>query len=84
MDKNWSNLFVKKFKNFFFSFKKKQAIPRTVLYDRKTGNNLVQWPVKEIEKLRLGSKNFENVTLDTGSIIPLHVGSATQVSLIWY
>lgn len=58
-----------------------QAIPRTVLFDKKTGSNLLLWPVDEVEKLRLGGKSFDSVTLETGSIVPLDVGSATQLDI---
>lgn len=58
-----------------------QAIPRTVLFDKKTGKNLLQWPVEEVEKLRTSSKSFDNVALETGSILHLDVGSATQLDI---
>lgn len=56
-----------------------QGIPRTVLFDQKTGSNLLQWPVEEIEKLRLSSKDFNKVEVKAGSVEPLQVGTATQV-----
>ena len=57
-----------------------QSIPRTVLLDTKTGSNLLQWPVVEVENLRMSSKSFDGVALDRGSIVPLDVGKATQVN----
>ncbi|XP_042378263.1 beta-fructofuranosidase 1-like [Zingiber officinale] len=54
-----------------------QAIPRTVVFDQKTGSNLLQWPVEEVERLRIAGKEFANVTLAAGSVVPLDVGAAT-------
>ncbi|KAL3499527.1 hypothetical protein ACH5RR_038620 [Cinchona calisaya] len=59
-----------------------QSIPRTVLFDKKTGTNVLQWPVEEVEKLRLSSKSFDNVEVKPGSIVPLDVGSATQSDIV--
>lgn len=50
-----------------------------MLFDQKTGSNLLQWPVEEIEKLRLNKKNFDKVQVKAGSVVPLDVGTATQV-----
>ena len=57
-----------------------QSIPRTVLLDTKTGSNLLQWPVVEVENLRMSGKSFDGVALDRGSVVPLDVGKATQVN----
>ena len=56
-----------------------QTIPRTVLFDDKTGTNILQWPVQEIESLRRTSTNFEDVLIEPGSVVPLDIGTATQV-----
>ena len=56
-----------------------QAIPRTVVFDTKTRTNLLQWPVEEVESLRSESYDFENLKLEPGSVLPLNIGSATQV-----
>lgn len=57
-----------------------QTIPRTVLFDNKTGANIIQWPVEEIETLRLGnSSEFNEVLVEPGSMVRLDIGSATQV-----
>lgn len=56
-----------------------QGIPRTVALDTKTGSNLLQWPVEEVDSLRLTSKKFKKIELKPGSVMPLDVGSATQV-----
>ncbi|GAV85479.1 Glyco_hydro_32N domain-containing protein/Glyco_hydro_32C domain-containing protein/DUF3357 domain-containing protein [Cephalotus follicularis] len=59
-----------------------QGIPRTVLLDTKTGSNLLQWPVEEVQSLRLSSKKFEKVQVKPGSVVPLAVGPATQLDII--
>lgn len=55
-------------------------MPRTIAFDRKTGRNLLQWPVEEIEMLRKSSKEFNNVKLQPGAIVPLDVESSVQVT----
>lgn len=52
-----------------------------MLLDLKTGSNLLQWPVKEVESLRASSQEFTNINISTGSVVPLDVRSATQVVL---
>lgn len=59
-----------------------QTIPRTVLLDQKTGRNLLQWPVEEVESLRNGYFEFDGVEVAAGSVVPLDVGSATQVDVL--
>lgn len=57
------------------------AFPRTLLMDRKTGTNLLQWPVEEVEKLRTDNYNFSDINISAGSVVPLYVGgTADQVS----
>ncbi|KAI4323841.1 hypothetical protein L6164_023416 [Bauhinia variegata] len=58
-----------------------QTIPRDVLFDKKTGTHLLQWPVEEIESLRLRSQEFESVLVKPGSVVPLQIGSATQLDI---
>ncbi|KAL5810923.1 hypothetical protein ACOSQ4_027491 [Xanthoceras sorbifolium] len=58
-----------------------QTIPRTVLFDNKTGTNIVQWPVQEIEGLRQKSTHFEDVLIKPGSVVPLDIGTATQLDI---
>ncbi|XVE65030.1 hypothetical protein DITRI_Ditri07aG0149200 [Diplodiscus trichospermus] len=67
MEKGWASL---------------QSIPRAILLDKKTGSNLLQWPVEEIESLRLKKNVFNQVKVQAGSVIPLDVGSATQLDII--
>ena len=56
-----------------------QGIPRTVTLDKKTGSNLIQWPAAEVDSLRLRSDEFENLKARPGSVMPLDIGTATQV-----
>ncbi|KAL7001695.1 Beta-fructofuranosidase, soluble isoenzyme I [Sarracenia purpurea var. burkii] len=58
-----------------------QTIPRTVVFDKKTGSNILQWPVEEVEKLRLNSTEFDGVELEPGSVVPLNISSATQLDI---
>ncbi|KAF6133892.1 hypothetical protein GIB67_040656 [Kingdonia uniflora] len=58
-----------------------QGVPRTVVFDKKTKSNILQWPVHEIESLRLGNKMFNNIELKSGSVVPLNVGKATQLDI---
>ncbi|MCL7022469.1 hypothetical protein MKW94_021360, partial [Papaver nudicaule] len=54
------------------------AVPREVTFDKKTKTNLIQWPVEEVEDLRLSSKKFEDVKVESGSVVHLDVDTATQ------
>ncbi|XP_059449749.1 acid beta-fructofuranosidase 1, vacuolar-like [Corylus avellana] len=58
-----------------------QTIPRTVLFDNKTGTNILQWPVEEVESLRLNSTDFDGVLVEPGSIVELDIGTATQLDI---
>ncbi|KAI4965640.1 hypothetical protein ZWY2020_051210 [Hordeum vulgare] len=58
-----------------------QSIPRTVLLDTKTGSNLLQWPVVEVENLRMRGKRFDGLDMPPGSVVPLDVGRATQLDV---
>ncbi|KAH6804163.1 Glycosyl hydrolases family 32 protein [Perilla frutescens var. frutescens] len=59
-----------------------QSIPRTVVFDKKTGSNILQWPVEEVESLRSKSIEFNDVKLAPGSIVPLSVDSSSQFDLV--
>ncbi|XP_022874390.1 acid beta-fructofuranosidase 2, vacuolar-like [Olea europaea var. sylvestris] len=59
-----------------------QAIPRTILLDKKTGSNLVLWPVEEVETLRLKKKVFDKLEAKAGEVVPLEVGSVTQIDIM--
>lgn len=58
-----------------------KSIPRTVLLDTKTGSNLLQWPVVEVENLRMRGKSFDGLAVQAGSVVPLDVGKATQLDI---
>lgn len=58
-----------------------QAIPRVVTFDMKTKTNIIQWPVEEVESLRVNSTEFKKVKVEPGSIVPLDVGSASQLDI---
>ncbi|KAK9292341.1 hypothetical protein L1049_020307 [Liquidambar formosana] len=55
------------------------TMPRVVAFDNKTRTNLLQWPVEEVESLRMNSTEFSGVDLEPGSVVPLSIGMATQV-----
>ncbi|PIM99149.1 Beta-fructofuranosidase (invertase) [Handroanthus impetiginosus] len=59
-----------------------QAIPRTVAFDNKTGSNILQWPVEEVERLRMKRKVFNKVEAKPGSVVPLDVGSTSQLDIV--
>ncbi|XAR71807.1 Beta-fructofuranosidase [Bertholletia excelsa] len=59
-----------------------QGIPRTVVYDKKTGSNVLQWPVEEVESLRLNKMEFQGVELRPGSTVPLKLTSGTQLDIV--
>lgn len=62
-----------------------QNVPRTVVLDPKTQTNLIQWPVEETETLRSKKyEEFKDVILRPGSLVPLDIGSATEVTVILY
>ncbi|ONK59038.1 uncharacterized protein A4U43_C08F2330 [Asparagus officinalis] len=58
-----------------------QGLPRTVLFDVKTGSNLLTWPAEEVESLRSSSKNFSNIAIAAGSTVHLDVEDANQLDI---
>ncbi|KAM0823258.1 hypothetical protein ACQ4PT_070984 [Festuca glaucescens] len=58
-----------------------QSIPRTVVLDTKTGSNLIQWPVVEVETLRTNSTNLGSIIVEHGSVFPLSLHRATQLDI---
>ncbi|XBH75641.1 hypothetical protein VPH35_102385 [Triticum aestivum] len=58
-----------------------QSAPRMVVLDTKTGSNLLQWPVEEVETLRTNSTDLGGVTIDCGSVFPLSLHRATQLDI---
>ncbi|KAK8509206.1 hypothetical protein V6N13_062262 [Hibiscus sabdariffa] len=57
-----------------------QSVPRSILLS-KTGKQLVQWPVEEIEKLRTGNVSFENKKLEGGSVLEVSGITASQADM---
>lgn len=60
-----------------------QSIPRAVVFDKKTGTNILQWPVAEIKSLRKSSKKFDKLEVGPGSVVTLEVEKATQVCFLF-
>ncbi|KAF5731072.1 vacuolar invertase [Tripterygium wilfordii] len=58
------------------------TIPRTVLFDNKTGVNLLEWPVEEIETLRLNRTDVKDIEVGPGSVVPIDIGTATQLDIL--
>ncbi|KAK4436374.1 Beta-fructofuranosidase, soluble isoenzyme I [Sesamum alatum] len=58
-----------------------QSIPRTVVFDHKTGNDILQWPVEEVESLRSDCLEL-NVKLEPGSIVPIKVDSGSELDIV--
>lgn len=50
--------------------------------DKKTGKNILQWPVEEVDSLRLskGSVEINDVKLAPGALIQLALDSPSQVN----
>ncbi|KAK2978503.1 hypothetical protein RJ640_027280 [Escallonia rubra] len=59
-----------------------QGIPRTILFDKKTGSNILQWPIEEVEKLRLNSDEFNELEVKVGSVVSLDVSSGSQLDIM--
>ncbi|GAU20730.1 hypothetical protein TSUD_231440 [Trifolium subterraneum] len=58
------------------------GIPRTVMLDKKTGSNLLQWPIEEVERLRMKSYKFHNEKVMPGSVVSLDIGTeASQLDI---
>ncbi|KAK9077704.1 hypothetical protein SSX86_006041 [Deinandra increscens subsp. villosa] len=57
-----------------------QTIPRSIWLS-KSGDQLVQWPVKELEKLRTQKVHFENKELKGGSMIEISGITASQADV---
>ena len=53
-----------------------------MVFDKKTGTNILQWPVKEVESLRSRSYEINDVELKPGSLVPLKISSAAQVYIV--
>lgn len=56
-----------------------QTIPRAI-WLHKSGKQLVQWPVVEIEKLRANPVSWPTKILKGGELLQIHGVTAAQVS----
>ena len=59
-----------------------QSIPRTLALDEKTRTNLIQWPVEEIETLRMNATDLAGITVGAGSITRLPLHQAHQLDIL--
>nr|AAK72492.2 soluble acid invertase bfruct2 [Oryza sativa Japonica Group] len=58
-----------------------QAIPRSIVFDKKTGTNVLQRPEEEVESWSTRSKTFHDISFEPGSVVPIHVTGATQLDI---
>ncbi|KAG0567020.1 hypothetical protein KC19_7G104500 [Ceratodon purpureus] len=58
-----------------------QAIPRTVFYDDKTKNNLIQVPVEEVKELRGARVSERDVKLVPGGLVQVKGASGGQLDI---
>jgi hypothetical protein len=56
-----------------------QGIPRTLALDSKTGVNLIQWPIEEVNALRMGQVSKTDVKLDAGAVVQVEGAVGGQV-----
>lgn len=56
-----------------------KAIPRIVFFDNKTRNNLIQWPVEEVEELRGAQVTETDVELAPGALVEVQGANGGQV-----
>ncbi|KAG9141465.1 hypothetical protein Leryth_001909 [Lithospermum erythrorhizon] len=57
-----------------------QAIPRSIWLDE-SGKQLVQWPITEIEKLRMNEVNLHNELLKRDSVLEVHGITCSQADV---
>ncbi|KAL4570901.1 hypothetical protein LXL04_026565 [Taraxacum kok-saghyz] len=58
------------------------GVPRTIMLDKKTQRNIIQWPVHEINRLRTNVTVFKEVMVEPGSLVPLNLSSAAQFDIM--
>ncbi|XBI05823.1 hypothetical protein VPH35_133931 [Triticum aestivum] len=56
-----------------------QSIPRTVELDEKTRTNLIQWPVEELDTLRINTTDLSGITVGAGSVVSLPLHQTSQL-----
>ncbi|KAH9536138.1 hypothetical protein CY35_17G091200 [Sphagnum magellanicum] len=57
------------------------AIPRTLALDSKTGINLIQWPIEEVNALRMGQVSKTDVKLDAGAVVQVEGAAGGQLDV---
>lgn len=60
-----------------------QSIPRTI-WLHKSGKQLIQWPVVEVEKLRVNPVKWPTKILKGGELFPIYGVTAAQVSYVFF
>ncbi|XP_044955906.1 sucrose:sucrose 1-fructosyltransferase-like [Hordeum vulgare subsp. vulgare] len=58
-----------------------QSIPRTVELDEKTRANLIQWPVEELDTLRINTTDLSGITVGAGSVVSLPLHQTSQLDI---
>ncbi|KAJ7516157.1 hypothetical protein O6H91_22G045200 [Diphasiastrum complanatum] len=58
-----------------------QTIPRTLVLDRQTGSNLLQWPIHELESLRGEKVVKQDLLLDGGAMVTVDGASGAQLDI---
>ncbi|KAL6007909.1 Beta-fructofuranosidase, soluble isoenzyme I [Asimina triloba] len=77
VNKGWASLLPDKMSSMLG-----QGVPREVLFDEKTGTNLLQWPVEELESLRTAGQEFNNIDVRAGAVVPFKIGMANQLDIV--
>ncbi len=57
-----------------------QTIPLTVAVDSKTGVDFINWPIEEVESLRISEQVQTGVKLDANAILKVDGATGSQVS----
>lgn len=57
-----------------------QGIPRTLALDSKTGVNLIEWPIEEVDALRGEQLTMTDVKLNAGALVEVEGAAGGQVS----
>ncbi len=57
-----------------------QGIPRTLALDSKTGVNLIEWPIEEVDALRGEQLSMTDVKLNAGALVEVEGAAGGQVS----
>ncbi|CAM6115791.1 unnamed protein product [Calypogeia fissa] len=58
------------------------SIPRTVWLDPKTGKNVLQWPVEEVEALRGAHVSYKDIDLSPTDVVQVDGGDGQQLDVL--